>query len=87
MALASKQVDVAPIWGVLVKHYLHQYAADGASASIAAKWLVPGIGNFIQLRPDIDVHLDIVSHLRGFVDGDRLAGRLLKHLSRARQFH
>ncbi|MBT1159510.1 ABC transporter substrate-binding protein [Aminobacter anthyllidis] len=31
VALASKQVDVAPIWGVLVKHYLHQYGADGAT--------------------------------------------------------
>ncbi|TIP84087.1 MAG: ABC transporter, partial [Mesorhizobium sp.] len=31
VALAGKQVDVAPIWGVLVKHYLHQYGAEGAS--------------------------------------------------------
>ncbi|MER8383190.1 ABC transporter substrate-binding protein [Mesorhizobium sp. M1399] len=31
VALASKQVDVAPIWGVLVKRYLRQYGADGAT--------------------------------------------------------
>ncbi|MER8395194.1 ABC transporter substrate-binding protein [Mesorhizobium sp. M1340] len=31
VALASKQVDVAPIWGVLIKRYLRQYGADGAT--------------------------------------------------------
>ncbi|MCO5066900.1 MAG: transcriptional regulator GcvA [Rhizobiaceae bacterium] len=41
-----------------------------ASASIAAKWLVPRIGRFIELRPDIDVRLDISSHLRDFSPDD-----------------
>lgn len=41
-----------------------------ASASIAAKWLVPRIGRFIELRPDIDVRLDISSHLRDFSPAD-----------------
>lgn len=53
-----------------------QDASDGnklrviASASIAAKWLVPRIGKFIELRPDIDVRLDISSHLRDFSPTD-----------------
>ena len=41
-----------------------------ASASIAAKWLVPRIGRFIELHPDIDVRLDISSHLRDFSPAD-----------------
>lgn len=41
-----------------------------ASTSIAAKWLVPRISRFIQLYPDIDVRLDISSHLRDFAPGD-----------------
>ncbi|MCO5066980.1 MAG: transcriptional regulator GcvA [Rhizobiaceae bacterium] len=41
-----------------------------ASASIAAKWLVPRIGRFIEQRPDIDVRLDISSHLRTFSPDD-----------------
>ncbi|MCO5066975.1 MAG: transcriptional regulator GcvA [Rhizobiaceae bacterium] len=41
-----------------------------ASASIAAKWLVPRIGRFIELHPDIDVRLDISSHLRDFSPDD-----------------
>lgn len=31
VALAGKQVDVAPISGVLIKRYLRQYGADGAA--------------------------------------------------------
>lgn len=41
-----------------------------ASASIAAKWLVPRIGGFVEQHPDIDLRLDISSHLRDFSPND-----------------
>ncbi len=38
--------------------------------SFAARWLVPRLGRFRHVRPDIDLRIDPSAELAGFADGD-----------------